>query len=412
MSTEISPFAPSMQPAMFDVAGVGQACMSAGIKHNTDAAPGAKPDVLLVSFTPGTSVAGVFTTSKTCAAPVDWCRKALVTGSARALVVNSGNANAFSGVAGMELVNETVDRAASVIGCDRGDVFVASTGVIGEVIETARIVGAIDTLAPQVAAGGWDRAAHAIATTDTFIKLASRQLEIGGQTINLSGYSKGAGMIMPNMATMLCFVYTDANIPANRLQASLNRAIDRSFHCITVDSDTSTNDTVLAFATGQAGGDALDGDAMELFDAALDDILLDLAVQVVKDGEGISKLVRVHVDGAANDADAHTFAMSVANSPLVKTAMAGADANWGRVVMAVGKAGPDLDKALLGVRFGDHVLAANGNPVGGDTAAVDAYMGSSEIDVFVTVGRGQGQCTVYTSDLTHGYISINADYRT
>ncbi len=408
----ISPFAPKEQPQVNDVAGVKQAVTCVGIKNNTTPAPGAKPDVLLATFPEGTQVAGVFTRSQTCAAPVDWCRSVLPAGRARALVVNSGNANAFTGVAGMNLVKETVARAAAVTGCQESEVFVASTGVIGEEIEVGRILGALDELAPDVAVNNFEAGARAITTTDTFVKLATRTARIGETDINISGYSKGAGMIMPNMATMLAFVYTDAAIPASVLQPMVVEAIEQSFHRITVDSDTSTNDTVLVFATGAAGNTQHGEQDLENFRQALTECLSELAILVVKDGEGISKLVSVNVDGARSDEDAKTIAMSIANSPLVKTAIAGEDANWGRVVMAVGKAGPVIDKHKLSVRFGEHLLARDGNPVGGDTAAVDAYMKNSEIDVSASVGDGPGTCTVWTSDLTHEYISINADYRT
>jgi len=408
----ISPFAPDQTPAVHDVAGVRQAAKNAGIKNNAAPDPSAKPDVLLATFAPGTQVAGVFTRSQTCAAPVDWCKSILGGGTARALVVNSGNANAFTGVEGMELVNQTVARAASAVGCSEDEVFVASTGVIGETIEVSRILGAIDDLLPEQREDNFQSGASAIMTTDTFPKIASVKTRIGDSDISISGYSKGAGMIMPNMATMLAFVYTDAAIPADVLQPMLARAIDESFHRITVDSDTSTNDTVLAFATGAAGNTAHDAKSLESFAQALTECLRELAILVVKDGEGISKLVSVHVDGAASDEDARVIAMSIANSPLVKTAIAGEDANWGRVVMAVGKAGPIVDKYKLSVRFGDHVLARDGNPVGGDTAAVDAYMKNREIDIYAAVGSGAGSTTVWTSDLTHEYISINAEYRT
>lgn len=408
----ISPFAPAQQPAINDVAGVNQAVTSVGIKNNTAPSAGAKPDVLLATFPVGTQVAGVFTRSQTAAAPVDWCRSVLPAGSARALVVNSGNANAFTGVAGMKLVDETVTRAAAVTGCSKEEVFVASTGVIGEEIEVSRILGAIDELGPRVVGNNFEAGASAITTTDTFIKLASTTARIGDADINISGYSKGAGMIMPNMATMLAFVYTDAAIPASVLQPMVVEAIEQSFHRITVDSDTSTNDTVLVFATGAAGNAEHDEKSLEQFRQALTDCLRELAILVVKDGEGISKLVSITVEGAGSDDDAKTIAMSIANSPLVKTAIAGEDANWGRVVMAVGKAGPIIDKHKLSVRFGDHLLAKDGNPVGDDTSGVDAYMKNSEIDVFTSVGDGSGTCTVWTSDLTHEYISINADYRT
>lgn len=409
---KISPFAPKSTPRLFDVAGMRQASMAAGIKNNAQPDANAKPDVLLVEFDAGTRVAGVFTRSQTAAAPVDWCRQILPDASARALVVNSGNANAFTGTKGMNLVEQTVERAAALVSGETTEVYVASTGVIGEHIETSRILEALDELKPALEADNFMAGANAITTTDTFTKLASRQTNINGKTVNITGYSKGAGMIMPNMATMLAFVFTDAEVPQDVLQEMLVDGVNASFNRITVDSDTSTNDTVLLFATGAAGTGAADAAALEGFRETLNQVLLDLALLIVKDGEGISKFVTVNVDGAASDDDAGVIAMSIANSPLVKTAIAGEDANWGRVVMAVGKAGPLVDKFELSVRFGDHVLAQDGNPTGIDTAGVDAYMKQDEIEITAGVGNGSGRATVWTSDLTHDYISINADYRT
>jgi glutamate N-acetyltransferase/amino-acid N-acetyltransferase len=359
---------------------------------------------------PGTQAAGVFTKSKTSAAPVEWCRAQLKRGTARALVVNSGNANAFTGKAGEEGAREVAESAAAIVGCDTGEVFLASTGVIGEPLPAGRITRILGSLAQSGSAGGWRGAAEAIMTTDTYPKLATSAALIDGYKVTINGIAKGSGMIAPDMATLLCFVFTDAALPPEQLQALLRHGVDRSFNRTTVDSDTSTSDTVLLFATG-AAGNAPDADTAA-FAGALNDVLLDLALQVVRDGEGAQKLIRIDVTGAVDDGSARRVALAVANSPLVKTAVAGEDANWGRIVMAVGKAGEPADRDRLSVGVGGVWMARRGTVVPGyDEAPVVAHMGGREIAIAIDLGLGEGCDTAWTCDLTHGYIDINGSYR-
>jgi len=410
MAHPVSPLAPKSYPELAPIAGVSFATAEAGIKYKN------RTDVLLVSFAPGTAVAGVLTRSKCSSAAVDWCRENLPGGTARALVVNSGNANAFTGVKGRESVRMTADIAARAVGCAPSEVFLASTGVIGEPLDAGKFAGVLDTMAGRLADSPWMEPAKAIMTTDTFPKLAGATVEIDGVTVNISGIAKGSGMIAPDMATMLSFVFTDAPVSAPVLQALLARHVRTSFNAITVDSDTSTSDTLLAFATGKADGvepitDIADPRA-EVFGAALSDVLFDLAIQVVRDGEGATKQVTVNVEGATSNESALRIAKSIADSPLVKTAIAGEDANWGRVVMAVGKAGEPADRDRLSIRFGDILVAKDGERAGSyDEAAVSAYMKGEELELTVGLGLGEGRATVYTCDLTHGYITINGDYR-
>ena len=371
-------------------------------------------DLTFVRLDPGTSVAGVLTRSQ-CASPeVEWCRKALTLGQARALVVNAGNSNAFTGSRGQAAVEAIAARAAAHLGCQPSDVFVASTGVIGVPLPIDRAEAGLDAAftAPEC---GWREAADAIGTTDTFAKGAVQRAVICGRTVTLAGIIKGSGMIAPDMATMLGFIFTDAAVEPAFLQQLLERANRRSFSCITVDGDTSTSDTVLAFATGAAGNPPLasfDDAGADAFAAALEALCLELAQLVVRDGEGASKFIEVQVTGAASDASAHRVAMSIANSPLVKTAVAGEDANWGRVVMAVGKAGEPADRDRLSIRFGNTIVARDGCAVEGfDEAPVAAHLKGQEIEIGADLGLGDGRATVWTCDLTHGYISINADYR-
>jgi glutamate N-acetyltransferase/amino-acid N-acetyltransferase len=371
--------------------------------------------VLLATFDPGTVVAGVLTRSLCPSAPVDWCRAGLKGGSARALLVNSGNANAFTGTAGRTTVESSAATVSRALGCTPGEVFLASTGVIGEPLDAGKFEAPVGDMAGRLAEGPWLDAAKAIMTTDTFPKVASRRIEVDGRPVAISGIAKGSGMIAPDMATMLSFVFTDMAIAAPALQAMLQPLIDRSFNAITVDSDTSTSDTCLVFATGRAGNatvtDPTDARAKD-FAAALGEVLRELAIQVVRDGEGATKAVAVTVEGAVNDLSARRIALSIANSPLVKTAIAGGDANWGRVVMAVGKAGEPADRDRLSIAFGDIVVAEAGQRAAGyDEAAASAYMGREELEIRVGIGLGAGRATVYTCDLTHGYISINGDYR-
>ena len=393
------------------VAGVRFSATACGIK------PGVASDLLLVDLVPGTTVAGVLTRSLTASPPVHWCRRALAGGRARGLVVNSGNANAFTGPVGTAAVATTAAEAARLMGCAAEEVFVASTGVIGEPLPTERIVAALPGLAGALAPGDWEAAARAIMTTDTYPKGAAARAAIDGLPVAVAGIAKGSGMIAPDMATMLAFLFTDAALPAGVLEDLLGAAVDRSFHCITVDGDTSTSDTVLLFATGAGEGHAepaaADDPRLEGLRAALESVCLDLAQQVVRDGEGAQKFVAIAVSGAATDAAARRIGLAVANSPLVKTAIAGSDANWGRIVMAVGKAGEAIDPERLTIGVGGvRITEAGGRADGYDEAPVAAHMAGRDIEIAVDVGVGEGSATVWTCDLTHGYIDINADYRT
>ncbi|MEO5493378.1 MAG: bifunctional glutamate N-acetyltransferase/amino-acid acetyltransferase ArgJ [Sphingomonas sp.] len=406
--TDRSPLAPTSLPELPEIAGVTRRVARARYKTWD------RCDLTYVELAPGTAVAGVLTKSK-CASPeVDWCRAALELGRARALVVNAGNSNAFTGDRGRYAVEGLVARVAQHLGCQPSDVFVASTGVIGVPLPLDKAeagLAAAFTAEPC----DWIAAAETIMTTDTFAKVAVTKAVIADRTVNLVGIIKGSGMIMPDMATMLGFIFTDAAVDPAWLQSALSAANIKSFSCITIDSDTSTSDTVLAFATGAAGNVAIadDGDpGADAFRAALDDLCLQLAHLVVRDGEGASKFIRIDVTGAESDASAHRIGLSIANSPLVKTAIAGEDANWGRVVMAVGKAGEPAERDKLAIRFGETQVAKDGLAVEGyDEAPVAAHLKGQEIDIGVDLGLGDGRATVWTCDFTHGYISINADYR-
>jgi glutamate N-acetyltransferase/amino-acid N-acetyltransferase len=405
----VSPLAPKSYPDLPAISGVRFATAEAGIKYKN------RTDVLLMAFDEGTTAAGVLTKSKCSSAAVDWCRANLPGGMARGLVVNSGNANAFTGAKGQASVTLTADYAAKALGCSTSEIFLASTGVIGEPLAAEKFAGVLDEAATRMGDTPWIEPAKAIMTTDTFPKLSGAILEIDGVEIKINGIAKGSGMIAPDMATMLSFVVTDMPISAPVLQALLARHVQTSFNAITVDSDTSTSDTLLAFATGKAGVDAitsLDDPRAETFGEALRDVLFDLAIQVVRDGEGATKQVSIHVEGATSDASAFRIAKSIADSPLVKTAIAGEDANWGRVVMAVGKAGEPADRDKLAIRFGDLLVAKDGERAAiYDEAATSAYMKGEDLELTVSLGLGTGKATVYTCDLTHGYITINGDYR-
>jgi glutamate N-acetyltransferase/amino-acid N-acetyltransferase len=406
----VSPLAPSKFATLPPLAGVRLATGQAGVRYKD------RTDVLLISFAAGTQVAGVFTQSKTASAPVDWCRAQLKEGSARALVVNSGNANAFTGKAGLEGARAVAQSAAASLGCRANEVMLASTGVIGEPLPAERITKILGALAEQGAAGGWRAAAEAIMTTDTYPKLATAQALIDGKRVTINGIAKGSGMIAPDMATMLSFVFTDANLPASVLQELLSAGVKTSFNAITVDSDTSTSDTLLLFATGKGASHPAITKASDKrladFKTKLNAVLLDLALQVVRDGEGAQKLIRIDVAGAENDTAAHRIGMSIANSPLVKTAIAGADANWGRVVMAVGKSGEKADRDKLKISFGGQVVADKGERAAkyNEAAATKAVSGR-EVHIAVDLGIGKGAARVWTCDLTHGYIDINGSYR-
>ena len=407
MSGPVSPLA-SPFPTLPPVAGVRVAVTRAGYKAWE------RTDLTYAAFDAGTAVAGVTTQSKCPSPEVEWCRKALPLGQARALVVNAGNSNAFTGNRGRAAVEAIAARVAGHVGCEPSDVFVASTGVIGVPLPVDKAEAGIDSVL-QAPEASWLDATNTIGTTDTFPKAASASAVIGGKTVTLVGIIKGSGMIAPDMATMLGFLFTDAAVEAPFLQAMLEAANKQTFSCITVDGDTSTSDTVLAFATGKAGNvplSSFDSEGADAFRAALTDICRQLAHLVVRDGEGASKFIQITVEGAESDASAHRVAMSVANSPLVKTAIAGEDANWGRIVMAVGKAGEPAERDLLSIRFGATQVARHGLAVEGyDEAPVAAHLKGQEIEIGIDLGLGEGRATVWTCDLTHGYISINADYR-
>lgn len=406
----VSPLAPESFPELKAIEGVELFTAFIGKGYH------GRKNLLLGKFIEGTSVAGVVTTSKCPSAPVDWCKEHLPKGKARGLVVNAGNANAFVGKIGAETVSKTATSAAELLGCAPEEIFISSTGVIGEPLDPAPVAAAMQ--AAINAPIGLEEAANTIRTTDTFAKGAGASFDLDGVEVAIAGIAKGSGMIAPNMATMLSYIFTDVPIAASVLQTLLSRGNSKSFNAITVDSDTSTSDTCLVFATGAAASrgvepiTSLDDPRIDIFAQALDGVLMDLALQIIRDGEGITKLIIVNVSGATSDQSAARIARSIADSPLVKTAVAGADANWGRVVAAVGKAGEPADRDKLEIRFGDLLLATNGyrSPNYSEEAA-SAYMKGEEIEINVDLGIGDGQATIYGCDLTHGYISINADYR-
>ena len=404
----VSPLAQPM-PEVPPIAGVTLGVTEAGIRYK------GRADLTMMEFIPGTTVAGVFTQNKCPGAPVDWCRAALKKGKARALVVNAGNANVFTGKAGREATKATAEAAAKLVGCKANEVFLASTGVIGETMPHDRLTAALPALHQALTPARWDEAARGIMTTDTFPKACVRTAVIGDATVTIAGIAKGSGMIAPDMATMLSFLATDAKIPAEALQALLSKGSAKSFNCITVDSDTSTSDSVILFATGAAKHPRVpaEGGAMlRDFARALDALLLDLALQVARDGEGAQKLIEINVTGAVSAKSAHRIAMCIANSPLVKTAIAGEDANWGRIVMAVGKAGEPADRDKLGIAVGGTWMAREGSVVPGyDETPVVAHMKGREVEITVDIGLGRGKARVWTCDLTHGYIDINGSYR-
>jgi glutamate N-acetyltransferase/amino-acid N-acetyltransferase len=408
MTTSISPLAIPL-PELPPMAGVRLGAAAAGIRYQ------GRTDLVMMELAPNTTVAGVFTSSKCPGAPVDWCRASLGGGKARAVVVSAGNANVFTGKAGRDTCVATAAAAGKLVGCPPKQVFIASTGVIGEVLPHEKLTTALPGLHAELREDAWPAAARGIMTTDTFPKAATHTAWIGDASVRISGFAKGSGMIAPDMATMLCFVFTDAKLPAAVMQAMLKKGVDASFNCTTVDSDTSTSDTVLLFATGQtkhprvpAEGGAILAD----FARALDAVLLDLALQVVRDGEGAQKLIRIDVTGATNARSAKRIGMAVANSPLVKTAIAGEDANWGRIVMAVGKAGEPADRDKLSVGVGGVWMAKDGTVVPGyDETPVVQHMKGREVEIAIDLGLGRGKATVWTCDLTHGYIDINGSYR-
>jgi len=407
MSDAVSPLAVPF-PDLPAIAGVTPRIARAGYKD------WGRCDLTYIELSEGTEVAGVFTRNVCCSSEVELGREQVKSGRARALVVNAGNSNAFTGYRGREAVEQIMAQVAAHLGCPPAEVFVSSTGVIGVPLpkDKAR-EGVAAVLGAQPCS--WEEAARTISTTDTFSKGATATAIVGDTTVTLSAIVKGSGMIAPDMATMLGYIFTDCAIAPGFLQELLSDAADRSFNCITVDSDTSTSDTVLAFATGKAGNARItgyDSAGADAFAAALGDVCLQLAHLVVRDGEGAQKFVEIRVTGAVSDASARRIGLSVANSPLVKTAIAGEDANWGRVVMAVGKAGEPADRDKLAIRFGDCWVAQAGLAADSyDEPPVAAHLKGHHIRIGVDLGLGSGEATVWTCDLTHGYISINADYR-
>jgi glutamate N-acetyltransferase/amino-acid N-acetyltransferase len=408
----VSPFAPESFPDTPAIAGVRSSARACGVRYASG-----RLDVALIELAEHSSVAGVFTRSLTASAPVDWCREALAAtgGRGRAVLVNAGNANAFTGKRGRETASAEVKATARALDCGEHDVLLASTGVIGEPLPAERITRHLDTLADDLTPGGWDQVARAIMTTDTFPKGSHATAEIDGTTVTLAGVAKGSGMIQPDMATMLAFAFTDADIAPAALQTLLAEVTERTFNCITVDGDTSTSDTLLLAATGRAGNAAVthaQDPRLADFRRALTHLMTDLAQQVVRDGEGARKFVTIRVSGAASDAAAKRIGLAIGNSPLVKTAIAGEDANWGRIVMAVGKAGERADRDRLSIAIGGTEIARDGEAAPAyDETPVAAHMQGREIEIDVDVGVGDGRATVWTCDLTHGYIDINADYR-
>ncbi|MFV0295278.1 MAG: bifunctional glutamate N-acetyltransferase/amino-acid acetyltransferase ArgJ [Hyphomicrobiaceae bacterium] len=411
-TAKVSPFAPAAMPDVPRIDGVRFASAEAGIKYKN------RRDLMVAVMDEGTTAAGVLTQSKTSSAPVLWCRESLKGGKARILVVNSGNSNAFTGKKGKAAVDLTAKYASEAAGCTAQEVYLASTGVIGEPLEADKFAHLLSGLVKQADGNGWHDSARAIMTTDTYPKLATRQARIGGVDVTITGFCKGAGMIAPDMATMLCFLYTDAAVSSAALQEVMTTGAATSFNCMSVDGDTSTSDTCLIFATGAAGQrgqkPVSSANAPELADfrAKTHDLLKELAILVAKDGEGVSKFVTINVMGAETDKAARTIGMAIANSPLVKTAIAGEDPNWGRIVMAVGKAGEAADRDKLSIWFGDRIVARDGERAADyDEPTMAKYMKNPEITIKVDVGIGSGRATIYTCDLTHDYISINADYR-
>ncbi len=411
MSQPVSPLAPKVYPELKPVGGVTLAHASSGIRYKN------RPDILLAVMPQGTTVAGCLTNSKSRSAPVDWCAESLKKGAARAVIVNAGNANAFTGKAGVKTVNAVAAAAARLLKCKSHEVFQASTGVIGEPLNPDFITNALPDLVKTVSANAWADAAKAIMTTDTFPKFATKTLRLGGKSVIINGIAKGSGMIAPDMATMLVFIFTDAAIPSKFLQPLLSASVDKSFNCITVDGDTSTSDTVLLFATGTSGSTvpklkSAQDKRLKPFALALDSLCLDLAQQVARDGEGAEKLIEIKITGAENNTAARKIGLAIANSPLVKTAIAGEDANWGRIVMAIGKSGEKAIRDKLRIRIGGIQVAAKGmRNQNYREADIMPHMKGRDIRIEADVGVGKGTSTVWTCDLTHRYIDINGSYR-
>jgi glutamate N-acetyltransferase / amino-acid N-acetyltransferase len=409
MTVARSPLAPARFPDLPAIAGVRLAACAAGLRYR------GRPDLALIELAPGTTVAGVFTRSLLPGHPIRWCRRILPLGRARGLVVNAGQANVMVGPAGDAVVRTEAEAAARLLDARPEEIYIASTGVIGERLDVDTVVGRLPELKAALDPAAWEPAATAITTTDTFVKGSVARARIGDGEVTIAGIAKGSGMIQPDMATMLAFLFTDAKLPAGLLQALLVEANESSFNAITVDGDTSTSDTLLLFATGQAQHSEparLDDPLLQGFRAALAEVATDLAQQVVRDGEGAQKLIEVRVAGAVGDASARRIAFSIANSPLVKTAIAGGDANWGRLAMAIGKAGEPIEPERVAIKVGGHPIAEGGHRLMDyDEAPVVAHIKGQDVLLEITVGAGPGRAAVWTCDLTHGYISINADYR-
>jgi glutamate N-acetyltransferase / amino-acid N-acetyltransferase len=405
----LSPLAPERFPELAPIPGVRLAAFACGIRY------AGRDDLMLAELAPDSAIAGVFTRSLTAGAPVVWCRECLSGGKVRGIVVNSGNSNTFTGRAGKEVVETTAAAAARLLGCDPKEVFISSTGVIGEPPPAEKIISALPRVVPLLSEESWEAAARAIMTTDTFPKGVTATATIDGVEVRLNGFAKGSGMIAPDMATMLAYVFTDAALPPAVLQPLLAASADRSFNSITVDGDTSTSDTVLLCATQQAQHRTVASPAdrrLGDFRRALDAVMIDLAQQIVRDGEGAGKFVTIEVTGAATARAARRIGLTIGNSPLVKTALSAGDPNWGRIVMAVGRAGEKVDQSRLSISIGGIPIAAEGGPVPNyDEAPVAEYMKGREITIDVDLGIGRGKATVWTCDLTHGYIDINASYR-
>lgn len=411
MAHRVSPLAPAAQPDLPEIKGVRLSAAETGIRYKN------RPDVLLAVMDQGTTAAGCLTRSKSRSAPVDWCAESLKYGAARILLVNAGNANAFTGKKGVATVKAVASAAAKAFKCKPHEVMQASTGVIGEPLNPSFIVNAIPALAAAAKPDTWAQSARAIMTTDTFPKAATKTFRLAGKQVSINGIAKGSGMIAPDMATMLVFIFTDAKIPPKILQKLLSKSVDATFNCITVDGDTSTSDTVLLFATGAVdttlkGLKSETDPRLKPFVSALHDICHDLALQVAKDGEGAEKLIEIAITGAENHRAAHRIAMTIANSPLVKTAIAGEDANWGRIVMAIGKAGEKAIRDKLRIKIGGVQVAAKGmRDPNYKEADIMPHMKGRDIKIAADVGVGKGKATVWTCDLTHGYIDINGSYR-
>ncbi|WP_339045778.1 bifunctional glutamate N-acetyltransferase/amino-acid acetyltransferase ArgJ [Candidatus Mesenet endosymbiont of Agriotes lineatus] len=405
-----SPFYPQNFPEMPEIKGVKMAVEKAGIRNS------GKNDILVMEFTQDTSVAGVFTTSYAASSNIEHCRKILPFGKARVLIVNSGNANVANGSAGYKAVEEIVNLCTGLFQCKREEVYFSSTGVIGRPLPVDKMKAAVKRAAKELSANSWKGAAISIMTTDTYHKMVTRETDIGGTKITINGICKGSGMIAPNMATMLSYVITDANISTEVLQKILDEYVPISFNSITVEGDTSTSDTLLVFATGYAGNekvDSFDDPKFSSFKLTLKEMLIEMAHLIVKDGEGASKFITIIAKGTSSVPSAKQLALSVANSPLVKTAIAGGDANWGRIVMALGKAGIKFDKNKIAIKIGNVQVVENGElSVKYNEHLIMEYMKGSNIEIEIDLSQGQSKATVWTCDLTHGFITINSKYLT